>query len=29
MVIDPKAFRSEGAFEDDMDQLIDEMHGAA
>jgi LDH2 family malate/lactate/ureidoglycolate dehydrogenase len=29
MAIDPKAFRPEGAFEDDMDQLIDEMHHAA
>ena len=29
MAIDPKAFRSEGEFEDDMDQLIDEMHDAA
>jgi LDH2 family malate/lactate/ureidoglycolate dehydrogenase len=26
MAIDPKAFRPEGAFEDDLDALIDELH---
>lgn len=29
MAIDPKAFRADGRFEDDMDVLIDELHAAA
>jgi LDH2 family malate/lactate/ureidoglycolate dehydrogenase len=28
MAIDPRAFREEGAFEDDLDQVIDVLHGA-
>jgi LDH2 family malate/lactate/ureidoglycolate dehydrogenase len=28
MAIDPKAFRGEGEFEDDLDQVIDVLHGA-
>ena len=28
MAIDPRAFRAEGAFEDDLDQVIDVLHGA-
>lgn len=28
MVIDPKAFRPDGGFEEDLDVLIDELHGA-
>jgi LDH2 family malate/lactate/ureidoglycolate dehydrogenase len=28
MAIDPKAFRDEGAFESDLDQVIDTLHGA-
>ena len=28
MAIDPKAFRAPGAFEDDLDQVIDTLHGA-
>jgi LDH2 family malate/lactate/ureidoglycolate dehydrogenase len=28
MAIDPGAFRGEGAFEDDLDQVIDTLHGA-
>lgn len=27
LVIDPKAFRAAGAFEDDLDTMIDELHG--
>jgi LDH2 family malate/lactate/ureidoglycolate dehydrogenase len=29
LAIDPKAFRPEGAFEDDLDAAIDELHAAA
>lgn len=29
MAIDPKSFRPAGEFEDDMDELIDELHAAA
>jgi LDH2 family malate/lactate/ureidoglycolate dehydrogenase len=28
LAIDPRAFRPEGAFEDDLDQVIDVLHGA-
>ena len=28
LAIDPRAFRAEGAFEDDLDQVIDVLHGA-
>jgi LDH2 family malate/lactate/ureidoglycolate dehydrogenase len=28
MAIDPKAFRDDGAFEEDLDQVIDILHGA-
>jgi len=28
MAIDPRAFRAEGQFEDDLDQVIDVLHGA-
>ena len=28
LAIDPRAFRDEGAFEDDLDQVIDTLHGA-
>jgi len=28
LAIDPRAFRDEGAFEDDLDQVIDVLHGA-
>src|SRR5574342_311582 len=28
LAIDPRAFRAEGAFEDDLDQAIDVLHGA-
>src|SRR5919106_3774384 len=28
MAIDPRAFRAEGEFEDDLDQVIDTLHGA-
>jgi LDH2 family malate/lactate/ureidoglycolate dehydrogenase len=28
MAIDPRAFRAEGEFEDDLDQVIDVLHGA-
>jgi LDH2 family malate/lactate/ureidoglycolate dehydrogenase len=28
MAIDPRAFRPDGAFEDDLDQVIDVLHGA-
>src|SRR5262249_14711821 len=27
LAIDPKVFRPEGAFEDDLDAVIDELHG--
>lgn len=29
LAIDPKVFRPEGAFEDDLDAVIDELHGTA
>ncbi len=28
MAIDPRAFREDGAFENDLDQVIDVLHGA-
>ncbi len=28
MAIDPRAFRAEGEFEEDLDQVIDVLHGA-
>jgi LDH2 family malate/lactate/ureidoglycolate dehydrogenase len=28
LAIDPRAFREEGAFENDLDQVIDTLHGA-
>ena len=28
LAIDPRAFRAEGEFEDDLDQVIDVLHGA-
>jgi LDH2 family malate/lactate/ureidoglycolate dehydrogenase len=28
MAIDPRAFRADGAFEDDLDQVIDVLHNA-